>query len=261
MTDPDTGEVTPASITQAGELTATNLTTASATGAGAGSVTAATRPEGGFVEGTLASRITGDNIGLSENSVAIATTAFDTAKGTARYKFLEEFAAERKAERDADTAYIDAKAAYDAAPEGEEKDNLLKALIAVPSNKLYIDAERAKLTVLEGAGKVRLESVEGPQVASGYEAAQITTENLAELIEIAADRGVSIEDLPAYSTLKTRSAQTLDAEDIEGLKGVAATGTAGSMGETVPGIDTSTALEAGVTTRSEDFSLIDENKI
>ena len=257
-------DYTAETIDEAAEATAqtfntVNLVKASADGVAGAAATAAQR-DAISEQDAQASRVT-KGVGLSAQSVAVAQTAFEVAKGTARYQFLENYSAERKAERDADTAYINAKAAYDEAPEGAEKEALFEALNKVPTNKLYIDAERAKLTVLENAGKTRLESVEGPSVASGYEAAQISTEALAELINIADDRGVDIDDLPDYSTLKTRSAQTLNAEDIAGLEGVAATGTAGSMGESAPGIDTSTALEAGVATRSEDFSLIDETQI
>ena len=211
--------------------------TASATGATAASITAATRD----TEAETAATATAATQTLSENSVATAVTAFDSVRNTKSFEALKGIAETRRETMEADPEYIEALDTLS----GEE---LQAKLQDIPSVKSYLRAESTMLKMLENAGAKKIAEVEGPAVASTYKASTISPEDLIELTTIAQDRGVDITELDEYKITKVRTAQTA----------TAATGTATTLG-TAPTAEAAkaaqveaTAIEMAGTTTIED---------
>jgi hypothetical protein len=217
-------------VTQIAEATATAPT---ATGATAATVNQAD------ITAAQATAATGT---LSENSLAIAATSYGKAKQTPEYVALEAAAEAAKAAMEEDPLYKASKmviplAIENGASEGHIK-GLYDSLNRVPSYLEYAQAEQARLKYLDLAGTQRIAEVEGPDVATAYSATTLNTEDLAELIAIAEERGVNIENLPEFDTAKQRIAQSA----------AAAQGTAAQLaGEEAPTATAATA-ETGTAT-------------
>lgn len=216
----------------------TGVTQATATAPTATGATAATVDQAD-ITAAQATAATGT---LSENSLAIAATSWGKAKTTPEYVALEAASETAKAEMEDDPLYKASQmvipiAIENGASEGHIQ-GLYSSLYRVPSYQKYRLAEKERLDYLEGAGTQRIAEVEGPQIADTYSASTLSTEDLDELLKIAGERGVNLEDLPAYDTAKQRTAQSA----------AAAQGTAAQLaGEEAPTATAATA-ETGTAT-------------
>jgi hypothetical protein len=214
----------------------TGVTQATATAPTAQGATAATAD----ATDVTAAKATAAQGSLTANSLAIAATAYRGAKTTPEYRKLEAAAITAKEAMEADQLYKVSLAVIPLAIENGSTEGHIKGLYdslnRVPSYRAYAAAEQERLKYLDGLGAQRIAEVEGPEIASTYSATTLSTDDLNELITIATERGVDIEDLPEYDTAKMRIAQT----------GEAATGTAAQLaGDSAP---TTTADQAEVGT-------------
>ena len=173
---------------------------------------------------------------LSENSYAIAATAFTSAAKTPEGIALQEASNSAKEAMESDEAYKSAMAAYTAASK-EAKPALLESVQAVESFKNYASAEAERIAFLENEAAAKIASVEGPAVSDSYSATSLNTDDIAQLISIAEDRGVDIEDLPEFDATKQRTAQS-------------ATAAAGTATQLAGQASSATAAQAGVGTAS-----------
>lgn len=225
-------------ITGTAATDTTEITEATATAPTAAGATAATVDQADIT----AAKATAAQGTVSEDSIAIAASSYRKAKQTPEYLELEATATAAKEAMEADPLYKASQmviplAIENGAPEGHIK-GLYDSLNRVPSYMAYTEAEQARLKYLDTAGAQRIAEVEGPDVASAYSATTLNTEDLAQLITIAQDRGVDIEDLPEFDATKKRTAQSAEA----------ATGTAAQLaGEEAP-TATATTAETGTAT-------------
>lgn len=240
--EPEEGEdpLKASAATMSAEEMANIKLTASATGPGAGSATAATFSEEALGRTGLKAVAKGrTETTLNAASVATAATAFDSVRNTKSFEALSGIAETRREAMESDPEYIEALDTLS----GEE---LQAKLQDIPSVKSYLRAESTMLRMLENAGAKRIAEVEGPEVASTYSATTISPANLLQLTEIAKNRGVDIASLPQYDLLKQRQGVKLTEEELSEMGGTAAKLL--GDGELVPTLPSTTvqAEEVGV---------------
>jgi hypothetical protein len=199
-------------ITGTAATDTTAITEATATAPTATGATAATVDQADIT----AAKATAAQGTVSEDSIAIAASSYRKAKQTPEYLELEAAATAAKEAMEADPLYKASKmviplAIENGASEGHIK-GLYDSLNRVPSYLEYAQLEQARLKYLDSAGAQRIAEVEGPDVATAYSATTLNTDDLAQLISIAEDRGVDIEDLPEFDETKKRTAQSAEAD-------------------------------------------------
>ena len=144
---------------------------------------------------------------LSENSLAIAATAMSAAKNTDEYITLSQNVNDLYAIRENDGGYKDLVNKRNSATTPENKAYFQSQINALPVHYKYVEAEAKRLEFLESKGAQKIAEVEGPGTADTYNATTLSSEDLTELVNIAEERGVDINDLPEYDMAKQRVAQ------------------------------------------------------
>ena len=187
--------------------TAANVTgltqTAGATTGAAPEATAATAS----AEDIAAAKGTAATGELSENSLAVAATAMNAAKADPQYIELDEKVNQFTTVRNTTNEYKELVNKKNSATTPENKAYFQAQIDALPVSQVVIQAEAERLEFLESRGAQKIAEVEGPGTADTYNATTLSSEDLTELVNIAEERGVDVDELPEYDMAKQRIAQ------------------------------------------------------
>ena len=218
----------PTDITAKG-FTATQATATTATAASDGTVTQTAtadaptlteRADAADIDATAVDAAKGTAIERqAQTEVATAMSAYSQVKESAEYGEVVSRKEQLVANRNKDPKYVEINQALKAAKDSGDQEAINAASKAKYDYNTEIrELETQRIGMLDAAGAKKVAEVEGPEAAS--RAGQtIGEQELSDLMDIAEERGVDLEDMEEYKLAKTRLAQT----------GTAAQGTAAQM--------------------------------
>jgi len=174
----------------------------------------------------------------AQTEVATAMSAYSQVKESAEYLEVAERKKRLIENRNNDPKYAEIEEALLAAKASGDEEAMNAASRARHDYNSQIRAlETQRIGMLDAAGAKKVAEVEGPEAASRV-GQTIGEQELSDLMDIAEERGVDLEDMEEYKLAKTRLAQ----------EGTAAQGTA----EQMQGTDAITAAEG--TSVDSDFT-------
>ncbi len=174
----------------------------------------------------------------AQTEVATAMSAYSQVKESAEYAEVNQRKAALLEKRKADPAWQAIIAEKEAAKASGDPERIKAASVASYEYNTEIRGlEIQRIGMLDAAGAKKVAEVEGPEAAIRV-GQTIGEQELSDLMDIAEDRGVDLEDMEEYKLAKTRLAQ----------EGTAAQGTAAQMQDIIaPAAAEGTAVDSDFT--------------
>ena len=182
----------------------------------------------------------------SQTEVATAISAYSQVKESAEYAEVNQRKAALIEKRQTDPVYTAMMAEKTAAKESGDPERIKAANVAAYEYNTEIRGlEIQRIGMLDAAGAKKVAEVEGPEAAIRV-GQTIGEQELSDLMDIAEDRGVDLEDMEEYKLAKERVSQ----------EGTAAQGTAAQMqGIIAPAAAEGTAVDADFTPQGGDTEI------